>query len=392
MRIYSASKKIKHFVICILIVLFSIQISAQVDSSMYYKFEQLLDKQVEKEKVHNVFLSVYSSSRKIDWNMAMGEFQDGREVGLQNPFYTASIGKTFTATAIAVLVEMGKLKFEDKIDRFLSAKIMKDLHVMDEVDYSSQISIAQLLQHTSGLPDYFEGATVDGSPNLLELLFVNPSKFWTPLETIHFAKQKMKPDFAPGTDYGYTDTEFVLLGLIIESVSDLPLHTFFQKYFFQPLGMKNSSMYLRSEPLEGIGKMAEFYVNDMECSGMRSLSSDWAGGGLVSTAADLNRFQLALHSGKIISEKTLEVMKNWIPETYGMYYGFGLRKVELTKLISDSPTLQLIGHSGSTASFMYYCPQFDVYLAGTLNQTNEVKSLIKLMANMLAIIIEKQEK
>ncbi len=355
------------------------------------KTEKLFQKELAKDNVHNAFLQVCSPSKEIEWNFVGGQFQNGEAVTAANPFYTASIGKTFTATAIAVLAEEGRLKFNDKIAQFLPDSIVKKLHVFERKDYSNQITIAQLLQHTSGLPDYFEGETIDNSPNVMEILFANPEKFWNPHETIRFTKERMQPLFVPGTDYHYTDTEYVLLGLIIEKLSGVSLHEFFRMHFFEPLEMENTSMLLRSEPLEKTARMAEVYVGEIEASGMKSLSADWAGGGLVSTASDLNKFQQALFSGEIISNETLTEIQNWIPETRGMEYGYGLRKISFKKLFPALPDLEVVGHSGITGSFMFYCPELDVYLAGTLNQTKDVKSSVALMVKVLSVIRKMKE-
>ncbi len=348
--------------------------------------EKLFRKQLKKDKVRNAYLRVFSPSLNIDWEFVGGKFKNGEAVTAANPFYTASIGKTFTATAIAILSEQNKLNFNDEIRLYLSPEILENLHVYNGKDYSGEITIAQLLQHTSGLPDYFEGETNDGSPNLIEQIFAEPNKFWDPEETIQFAKEKMKPLFAPGTSYNYTDTGYVLLGLIIENLSGLSLPEFFRNYYFEPLGMKHTSMYMRSEPIEKTGKPAEMFVGDFEASTMTSLSADWAGGGIVSTSGDLIKFQQALFAGEIISPETFKKMQNWIPETPGMEYGFGLRKIVLKKLFPTLPDLTLIGHSGITGSYLFYCPGLDVYLAGTLNQSDEVKNSVMLMIKVLSTI------
>ena len=83
-------------------------------------------------------------------------------------------------------------------------------------------------------------------------------------------------------------------------------------------------------------------------------------------------------------------MQNWVPETRGMEYGFGLRKIEFRKLFPLLPDLTIVGHSGSTGSFMFYCPELDVYLAGTLNQTDEVKNSVKLMVKLLSLLQRKE--
>jgi D-alanyl-D-alanine carboxypeptidase len=357
----------------------------------YDKTEKLFQKELKKDNVQNAFLAVYSPSQNIDWSFAGGEFQNGESVSAANPFYTASIGKTFTATAIAILVEQNELKFEDKISIYLPDSILKNLHILEGNDYSGEITIAQLLQHTSGLPDYFEGETIDGSPNVMEEIFADTAKFWQPVETIDFAKKKMQPLFVPGTNYNYTDTEYVLLGLIIENVSGMSLHDFFRKNIFKQLKMQHSYMNLRSAPIEKIGRISELYAGDFEASTLTSLSADWAGGGLVSTTGDLIKFQHALFSGEIVSEKTLQTMQNWVPETRGMEYGFGLRKISFKELFLVLPDLTIIGHSGSTGSFMFYFPELDVYLAGTLNQTDEVKNSVKFMVKIVALL-DKTEK
>jgi D-alanyl-D-alanine carboxypeptidase len=84
-------------------------------------------------------------------------------------------------------------------------------------------------------------------------------------------------------------------------------------------------------------------------------------------------------------------MQNWVPETRGMEYGFGLRKISFKELFLVLPDLTIIGHSGSTGSFMFYCPELDVYLAGTLNQTDEVKNSVKFMVKIVALL-DKTEK
>ncbi|MEM6720862.1 MAG: serine hydrolase domain-containing protein [Bacteroidota bacterium] len=357
--------------------------------SLETTLNRLVNSAYERENVHNVFLRLNSPSKKRTFEFVAGISQDGDTLSNATPFYLASIGKTFTATAIGMLKDQGKLQFDDQINKYLSAEIMTKLHVLETIDYSNEITIAQLLQHTSGLPDYFEDATLDNSPNMINLLFATPTRNWKPKELIQFSKEKMKPLFAPGKGYHYTDTEYVLLGLIIEKISGLALHDFFKQYIFQPLQLQHTYMNLRSAPIAETPKMAEIYVSSYEVSGFQSLSADWAGGGIVSTTNDLIRFQKALFAGKLVHKETFKAMQQWTPETLGMYYGFGLRKVVLNELSAEFPKLTLIGHSGSTASFLYYCPELDVYITGTLNQIEASKDALILVANILSAIEKK---
>lgn len=336
--------------------------------------------------VHSASWAVYSPSKNIDWTFAGGQFSSGEKVSDANPFYTASIGKTFTATAVAILYEQGRLNLTDKIVRHLPPQITNGLHVYEGRDYSNKITIKHLLQHTSGLPDYFEDETTDGSPNGMTFLFSDTNRYWSPEELISIPKRHMKPHFKPGTDYRYSDTGYVLLGLIVEYVSGLHLHEFLKQHIFVPLNMKNTYMLLRQQPNLTTRKIAELYADNTEISTFKSLSLDWAGGGLASTARDLNKFQTALHNHQLLTPITLSKMQQWIPESKGLYYGFGLRKVLTSERFSSESDFSLIGHTGSTSSFMFFCPELDIYLSGTFNQINQAQKSIGIAFKILSYI------
>ncbi len=351
--------------------------------------ETLFYAQLERENVHNAFLQVYSKSKGIDIQMADNDSGSENPLSIDNPIYTASITKMLTATAIGILKDGKKLDFEDKIYRYLPEQLMKNLHVFEGKAYSKDITIAQLLQHTSGLPDYFTGTTVDGSPNVINQLLVDTNKSWSPQDMIEFAKEKMKPHFVPGQGYHYTDTEYVLLALIIENISGTSLDRFFQQFIFEPLGMDASYINLKSAPIKNQLPMAQFYAGDIALSSIQSLSADWGGGGLVSTTQDLIQFLRAFQDDKIVKKETRLAMQHWVRETKGMEYGFGIRKVSFKNLFDTDTKLEVIGHTGSTASFLWYCPQLDTYIAGTLNQLEASRSTPQLVFEILTLIENK---
>lgn len=348
--------------------------------------KQLFYAQLEKDNVYNASLQVYSKSKGIDIQLSDSDDSTGTPLTMDNPIYTASITKMFTAVAIGILKDNGKLNFEDKIYRHLSPLLTDRLHVFGGTDYSNDITIAHLLQHTSGLPDYFTGTTLDGSPNVINQLLVDTDKSWSPQEIIKFTKEKMKPHFIPGQGYHYTDTEYVLLALIIEKVSGTSLDQFFRQSIFEPLGMDASYINLKSAPIKKQPPMAQFYAGDIALSSIQSLSADWGGGGLVSTTQDLIRFLSAFKEDKIVKKETRLAMQDWVHETKGMEYGFGIRKVSFNNLFDTDTHLEVIGHTGSTASFLWYCPQLDTYIAGTLNQLEASKSTVELVYDILRLI------
>lgn len=365
------------------------QVCAQ-PSKEEQKIRKLFEKELKSKDVHNAFFLVHSDKLDLDWNWAEGDFKDGTKVTANNPFHSASIGKTFTATTIVLLQEEGKLQFNDPISKYLSLEIMDSLHMYEGVDYSNEITVAHLLQHRSGLPDYFEDEPANG-PSMRELLVTDTAHFWSPMELLLFAKDQMQPHFPPGKGYHYSDTEYILLGMIIENITGKALHQVFEDLIFRPLGMKHTSMNLRSKPIEKTGKMAELYAEDLEISTYTSLSLDWAGGGLLTTCEDLLKFDQALMNGKIVSPTSFEKMQDWTLESKGMYYGFGFRKFVLKELFFTLPDVNLLGHSGSTGSFMYYCPEWDVYLMGTFNQTEYLKEHVVFLTKVMTVLKNKSE-
>ncbi|WP_304144591.1 serine hydrolase [Mesoflavibacter zeaxanthinifaciens] len=361
-------------------------LSAMAQETISENIGKLFKTELKKENIKSGILHVYSESRGIDIQLAESK-EDS--ISINHPFYTASITKMFTATAIGVLKDQNKLNFEDKIAGYLPDSLITNLHVLGGKNYSEELTIAHLLQHTSGLPDYFTDETNDGSPNIINQLLMNPNKLWSAEELIQFSKEKMKPHFIPGQGYHYTDTEYVLLALIIENVSGLSLDEFFMQHIFQPLKMNSSYINLKSKAINNKLPIVKFYASQYELSSLKSLSADWGGGGLVSTTHDLIAFLKAFNTDKIVKKETRLSMQNWVTEIKGMEYGFGIRQVSIDKLTNTESDLQLIGHSGSTASFLWYCPQLDTYISGTFNQLEVSKSAL-ILAYKILTIIEKQ--
>lgn len=375
-------KKIIYTAFLLLFIFNGVNAQNKIQRKIYKNFAKML----KKDDVQNGFLQIRSADGALDWKFIEGTFQDGSKVSEANPFHSTSVGKMFTATLIMKLAEEAKLNLSDSLSEHLPSEIISGLHIYDGKDNSQKITVAQLLQHTSGLPDYIEDMPEDGSPNMMSLALQNPDKFWKVEELLAFSKEKLEAHFLPGEAYHYTDTEYLLLGLIIEEKYQKELHQVFLEEFFEPLEMKSTSMFKRSKPVEKTARMAELYVNKTEISQYNSVSIDWAGGGLVTTTEDLLKFHQALFSGKIISESSLKKMQNWKKESKGIYYGLGLRKFDLDEFFMLLPKITIVGHSGLSSAFSFYCPELKIYMTGTFNQTNQMKNAIKFIIKNLIII------
>lgn len=375
-------------VLIALMLLIQMSCLAQKEGAL---IQEVFEKYTQEEGVKNAYFRLESSNQQQPLaELVYGQFKNGEQVTVNTPFYTASIGKTFTATAVAQLVDQNKLSFDDLVIDHLGATV-EGLSVIDGVDYSDQLTVKHLLSHTSGLPDYFEDQPKKGV-NMMQMLLMEPNRHWEPEDLVSFTRENFQAHFKPGDGYHYTDTEYVLLGLIVEKLSGMGLHTFFEGQIFKPLSLNLTSMNLRSEPIEKPDfKMAEIYVGPMEISTYKSLSADWAGGAIRSSCRDLNAFLKALISGQLVSGSNLEKMQQWTLESQGTYYGYGLRKWILKELSPKLPEFTIIGHSGSTGAFMYYCPQLDLYLSGTFNNTDFQQQHILFISEVLTALSQKSK-
>jgi D-alanyl-D-alanine carboxypeptidase len=336
-----------------------------------------------KKSVYSVLVLVDAPQKEIDLKYAVGTSK-GVPVQTDQPFHVASVGKLFTATLIGHLVDEGKLQLDDPINLFLEKPMLDKLFVYQGVDYQDQVTIENLLSHTSGVADYF--ALEDNG--LMESLYQAPDKFYTPQELVQYTREHQSAYFAPGDGYHYCDTGYVLLGLIIESVTGKSFDQNLHELIFDPLEMKDTYLILYSEPLNGMRPIAEAWVNGYEVSQNQSISIDWAGGGVVSTLDDLAIFIRALYQGKIISLQTLDEMNKFDYEFMrGIAYGNGFMQMQFEKFM---PTLgflpRMTGHMGVLGTQLFYDRETDMVYVSSFGSTDATAASVQTMIQILSTV------
>jgi D-alanyl-D-alanine carboxypeptidase len=219
----------------------------------------------------------------------------------------ASLTKAFVSVVILQFESEGRLDIDDAVEKFLPGLVPN----------GAVISLRELMNHTSGLFDYT--ADTDFGNDLL----ANPARLWTPRELLPYAFAH-GPLFAPGSNYAYSNTNYILLGLAAEAVSGKPLGTLLQDRIFTPLSLASTSL-----PL-GIELAPDFVHAYIRLNGsplidiapLLSPSYAWAAGGIVSNAADVTTFYRGLLSGKLLPPTQLNEMET--PGENAGTYGLGI--------------------------------------------------------------------
>jgi len=345
--------------------------------------------------LHSAYVLVHSDSRDLHWNLATGQ-TEGIEATPEQPYYAASIGKTFTSTIVAMLADDGQLRFGDPISEYLSASILDGLHTINGIDYTDEISIRHLLGHTSGLPHslpeggkMFLNTRLEESPEgktLFDEMLEDPDRMWEPEETIEWAKRNLEPHFPPGEDCYYSEFGYNLLGLLIESVTGQSYHEALAEFLFDPLGMEHSYLPPFSDPAVESGlPTAPFYIDEMkiDVDDVRSFSAFYAGGQTVNTAEELFRFHRALVEGELVSDETLQKMRQWNKLWQGIDYGYGIVRIRPLPFFKRFHSW---GGLGASSAFMLYNPTIDVYLVGTFNQWSYMRKSMMFLLRTLRLI------
>lgn len=248
----------------------------------------------------------------------------------EDRFSINSLGKMFTAILIMQLVEEGRLALNDPLTR----------HLPDFVHpRAGEVTIHMLLSHRSGLPDYFINQLRGVIPMELELPTI--------LETV----AGMELDFEPGTMFHYSNTGYVLLGMIVERKNKMPFAQVLEERLFEPLGMDATA-----HDLDLIGdRVPDYYMQDGRV--VESREGIFVGdGGQTSSLRDLHRFMLALGSDRLLDEKSWdlvftphslpsEVPEGAWPPAHQDPYGYGFTLPQLPYSVES--TALAAGHGGA---------------------------------------------
>ncbi len=278
-----------------------------------------------------------------------------------------SITKQFTAVAILMLAEQGKLSLDDDINRHLPAYPVN----------GGKVTIAQLLNHTSGIASYTSNLT----------FWLNMGRDYSVAEMIDRFKGAER-DFAPGQDWRYSNSGYILLGAIIEKASGKPYADFLAEHVFKPLGMNDTAYEGRERSKAAraqgysVGLLTAFTP-----ARYLSMTQPYAAGSLASTVDDLARWDAAISAGRLLKPASWQqaftgaILPNGNPTHYGLGWQIGTLQGE-----------PAIAHGGGINGFSTYAvrlPASKVYVAVLTNADDGVASAEMVASKAAALAMGK---
>jgi len=343
------------------------------------KLQNVLDEGIKKYDINGVSAAVIFPDGKL-WTGTSGISHDTVSIKLDMLFAIGSITKNFVATLTLKLAEEGKLSLDDPLSKWLP----EYPHV------NSEITIRQLLNHTSGIHMFWS------NQKIWDDLKKDRTKIWKPEEVLTYIKE---PYFEPGEGYRYSNTNYLLMAMIIEKATDSSLSAEFKERFWKSLPIKNTYLSIEEEiPHNQAHVYGDNFNNDGSYQDLTFLprasheSITYGSSGLFMTAEDLAFWCHSLFQGKILNQQSMDEMLDFVDIGFGRQkrsYGLG---VQLFKKRFSSGE-RAIGHSGAnigTGAYMIHFPEHHFSVVVMVNNfggsTEITKELIHTVLKEKGII------
>lgn len=343
------------------------------------KYQHLLDSLVD-EGVVGMALSIYNPADGM-WVGASGSADLFNQIPL-SPCNISRVGSTvkmITATAVLQLAEEGKLHLDDPISSYL------DGDVISRIENANRVTIRQLLQHSGGVYNYIQNLKFQ-TASLNDLI-----REWQPYDLLAYAFGQ-NAYFQPGEDVRYSNTGYVMLGMLIEKIEGKPFYEVFNKKIFQPLGM-SMTQFAATDPVpDGIVRgYIDLYSNLQVIESTYFSGWDYytADGGLISNPYDLSVFFRALINGQLINAHSLEQMLTWqVPDEpdetfFPIAYGLGIFRIETPYGIAYMHSGDAIGYY---ANILYFPDDSTTIVYAVNSNYGKIDALVSTREAMENII------
>lgn len=345
------------------------------------RFQAGLDQIVEKYELPGMTAAYALPDGAVEaFASGVADRESGAKMTPRTPMLAGSVGKTFAAATALGLIHEGRLGLDDKIEKWLGQEPW-----FDRLPGGSQITVRHLLMHRGGVADHvYVPQFAVGVHQMMARLDQQPDAYYKPTELVEFILDR-KGLFEPGQGYAYTDTGYILLGLVIERAARAKYYDEARERFLEPLELRDTVPADRRE-LPGL---AAGYVAKDNPFGLPEKMTvadgvmcynpavEWTGGGLVSTSADLVRWGKALFEGRALKEPYVEQLVAPAPgdQDKKQWYGLGVS-------VSQGELGTSYGHGGWTPGYLThlaYYPAQRVAIAVQVNSDTRRDMLADVM-------------
>ena len=337
-------------------------IGAEEPEALTERLQRIVERAVDRHKPGYPGALLYVAAPELGvWSGAAGvaNVETGEAMRSDSKFGIGSITKTFVSVVTLQLVEEGLLSLDDPLPEVLPVQTAAKFADSD------RITVRMLLNHTSGIPEWLSQTTI-------EAVAADPSTIWD-IEALLDLAAAQAPTFSPGEGYMYSNTDYTLLGMIIEQATGKSWREEVRSRILEPLGLEDTVVRdsgdtsMPNGHAHGYGDLGSGVVDVTYAD--PSMAGAAGGNAIVSTAADLARFIEAVLAGVLFQAPgTLAEMMIFVdaPDEHGIpyWYGLGLEKYVFPGGVTA------IGHAGGAVGYgsvMYHLPDFDTTIVGSGN-------------------------
>jgi D-alanyl-D-alanine carboxypeptidase len=343
------------------------------NNSLDQKLQRVLDNGIKKYNARGVSAAIVFDTDSL-WVGTSGISHDTVSMNPDMLFSIGSVTKNFVAALTLKLAENGTLSLEDSLSKWLP--------VYPYID--SNITIRQLLNHTSGIYNFFN------NDDIWDALKKDRNRIWTSEEVLEYIKD---PNFLPGEGWQYSNTNYVLMTMIIEKATGSSLSFQLKKNLWDPLNLHNYYLWLADSIPDN---QAHIFGDDIMFGSSKSdvtflprashESIIYGSGGIVTTAEDLAKWCYALFEGNLLSEESMDEMLDFVdfdPQHNMKAYGLGLQL--LTDVVIPNGK-KGVGHGGAsigTETYMIYLPEYSLSVVVMVNEfpSNSIEFFAKELIN-----------
>lgn len=349
--------------------------------------DQEIDRMVKSPQYSGITISAYRQSDASHYNFTAGRLDARR------PYFATSMAKLYVVAILMQLRDEGKVAFGTPFMSYIpDRKSCIEIHVKEAIDYTDDITIRHLMSQTSGLGDFF--VFRNRARDLQHALAKGVDTSWT-FEDVMSRTRSHGAIQAPGASSKalYTDSNFHILGKVIEALEQKSFSQVVQDRIARPLGL--SATYIYNDPSDA--RPANLMSCAQEVVVPRTMTSFQADAGLVTTSREGLIFLRSFFEGYVFDRQHIRDLYDWKPLHPPIDYGLGVMRVDASRLVALKFRLKepwswgrklptVYGHFGFGGSFAFYAPELKIYAAGTTNQLADPGRSIALSLRVIEAI------